>query len=92
MESERFTYTVAQDTGNDVLVLANEDYEGYNSAGNPFGADPADGPRYLQTYVQDLAAAGVSASTWDVSTQGVPHDLGVLSHFARSSGTSATIG
>jgi hypothetical protein len=81
VESEHFTYTVAQDTGNDVLVLANEDYEGYNSAGNPFGPDPATGPRYLQTYVNDLAAAGISASTWDVSAQGVPHDLGVLSHF-----------
>ena len=28
-----------------------------------------------------MAANGVSADTWDVDAQGVPHDLGVLSHY-----------
>ena len=28
--SERFTYQVAQDTGNSVLIVANEDYTGVN--------------------------------------------------------------
>ena len=90
---QTFTYTVAQDTRNDVLVLANEDYEGYNQAGNRTGADPADAPRYLQTYVDDLARAGGSpASTWDVSAQGVPHDLGVLGRFDAVVWISVTTG
>jgi hypothetical protein len=74
--SEKFSYTVANDGGS-VLVLANEDYEGFNP-GEP-GAVTA--PRYAQQYVDDLSAAGISAVVWDVSAQGVPHDLGVLSHF-----------
>jgi hypothetical protein len=74
--SERFTYTVARDGGS-VLVLANEDYEGYNP-GEP-GAVTA--PRYAQQYVDALTAAGISSAVWDVSAQGVPHDLGVLGHF-----------
>ncbi|MGY1640553.1 M14 family zinc carboxypeptidase [Geodermatophilus sp. SYSU D00703] len=74
--SEHFTYTVARDGGS-VLVLANEDYEGYNP-GEP-GATTA--PRYAQQYVDALADAGTSSAVWDVSAQGVPHDLGVLGHF-----------
>ncbi|MET0765921.1 MAG: M14 family zinc carboxypeptidase [Blastococcus sp.] len=74
--SERFTYTVAGN-GGDVLVLANEDYEGYNP-GKP-GALTA--PQYAQQYVDALTAAGLSSAVWDVSAQGVPHDLGVLGHF-----------
>ncbi len=30
VESEHFTYEVAQDTGNSVLIVANEDYTGVN--------------------------------------------------------------
>jgi hypothetical protein len=74
--SESFSYTV-DSVGGDVLVLANEDYEGYNP-GEP-GAVTS--PRYAQQYVDDLAAAGSSAAIWDVSAQGVPHHLGVLGHF-----------
>ena len=76
VESEHFTYSMQQD-GNSVLVLANEDYEGVNPtypAGTPT-------PKYAQQYVDDLAAAGISSAVWDVSKQGVPHDLGVLDHF-----------
>jgi hypothetical protein len=77
VRSDRFTYTVA-DAGGTVLVLANEDYEGFN----PGAPDPAvTGPRYAQQYVDALSAAGISSAVWDVSAQGVPHDLGVLSHF-----------
>ena len=76
VESEHFSYRVQQDGGS-VLVLANEDYEGFNP-GEP-GAATA--PRYAQQYVDALAASGISAAVWDVSKQGVPHDLGVLSHF-----------
>ncbi|MGY1590968.1 M14 family zinc carboxypeptidase [Geodermatophilus sp. SYSU D00708] len=74
--SERFSFTVAHDGGS-VLVLANEDYEGHNP-GEP-GATTA--PRYAQEYVDALADAGIDSAVWDVSAQGVPHDLGVLSHF-----------
>ncbi len=73
--SEHFTYTLEQD-GNSVLVLANEDYEGYNPGG-PSGT----APKYAEQYVDELAANDVSSAVWDVSQQGVPHDLGVLSHF-----------
>ncbi|MGK5110722.1 MULTISPECIES: M14 family zinc carboxypeptidase [unclassified Geodermatophilus] len=76
VSSERFTYTVARE-GGEVLVLANEDYEGYNP-GTP-GAVTA--PRYAQQHVDALTAAGTSSAVWDVSAQGVPHDLGVLGHF-----------
>ncbi len=76
VRSEHFTYKVQQDGGS-VLVLANEDYEGVN----PDYPDSVTAPRYAQQYVDALAASGVSAKVWDVSQQGVPHDLGVLSHF-----------
>ena len=76
--SESFTYRLAEDTRNTVLVLANEDYEGVNPE------RPADGDRARSTrprYVAALKAAGYNASVWDVSAQGVPHHLGVLEHF-----------
>ncbi len=76
-ESEHFTYVVAEDTGNDVLVIANEDYTGVNPI-----YDPAiTAPKYADAYVASLAANGIEASVWDVTSQGVPHDLGVLDHF-----------
>lgn len=75
--SERFTYTVAQDTGTDVLVLANEDYTGVNP-GYPAGTAA---PKYAAQYAAAVAAAGHRADVWDVDAQGVPHDLGVLGHY-----------
>ena len=76
VSSEPFTFTVA-DAGGSTLVLANEDYEGYN----PDGPTGLPAPRYAQQYVDALTAAGVTSAVWDVSAQGVPHHLGVLSHF-----------
>ncbi len=76
-ESERFTYRVAQDTSADVLVVANEDYEGVNP--DPPGTSTA--PKHLAAHVAAVTAAGHRAAVWDVSKQGVPHDLGVLGHF-----------
>jgi hypothetical protein len=77
VSSDPFTFTVASE-GGDVLVLANEDYEGYN----PGAPDPAvTAPRYAQQYVDALSANDLSSAVWDVSAQGVPHHLGVLSHF-----------
>ncbi len=76
-ESEHFTYTLAQDSGSPVLVVANEDYTGINPEPAPTNA----GPKYLDEHVAALQANGVTPATWDVDAQGVPHDLGVLSHF-----------
>ncbi len=76
VSSERFTYTLARD-GGQVLVLANEDYEGFN----PGAPGQVTAPRYAQQYVDALTANGFTAAVWDVSAQGVPHDLGVLGHF-----------
>jgi hypothetical protein len=75
--SESFTYRLAEDTPNTVLVLANEDYEGVNPEETPTGT----GPKYADGYVAALKSAGYKASVWDVSRQGVPHHLGVLGHF-----------
>jgi hypothetical protein len=75
--STRFTYTVAKDSGARVLVLANEDYKGVNPT-YPAGTDA---PKYAAQHVAALAAAGYQADIWDVDAQGVPHDLGVLSHY-----------
>ena len=76
MESEHFTYSMQQD-GNSVLVLANEDYEGVN----PDYPATITSPKYAQQYANDLAAAGISSAVWDVSAQGVPHDLVCSDHF-----------
>lgn len=75
--SSSFTYRLAEDTRNTVLVLANEDYEGVNPEPTPTGT----GPKYAAAHVAALKAAGYNASVWDVSAQGVPHHLGVLRHF-----------
>jgi hypothetical protein len=77
VRSTRFTYTVAKDSGARVLVLANEDYKGVNPT-YPAGTNA---PKYAAEYVAALAAAGYKADVWDVDAQGVPHDLGVLSHY-----------
>ncbi len=75
--SEDFTYTVQSDTGDDVLVIANEDYEGVNPTYPP----TVTAPKYDEDHVQAVEDAGYSVDVWDVSAQGVPHDLGVLSHY-----------
>jgi hypothetical protein len=77
VESEHFTYAVAQDTGNSVLVVANEDYTGVNPEENPSTV----GPKYVEAHVAALQANGVTPDVWDVDAQGVPHDLGVLGHY-----------
>jgi hypothetical protein len=74
--SERFTYSLAQDTGSEVLIIANEDYTGVNPT-YPAGTAA---PKYLDGYVAAFEAAGVQPDVWDVDAQGVPHDLAVLGH------------
>jgi Zinc carboxypeptidase/Immune inhibitor A peptidase M6 len=75
--SKPFTYTVEKDTGDDVLVIANEDYTGVNPT-YPAGTDA---PKYAQMHVDALRRAGYDSDVWDVDAQGVPHDLGVLGHY-----------
>jgi hypothetical protein len=77
VESERFTYTLAQDIGAEVLVIANEDYTGVN----PDYPGSVTEPKYDEAHVAAVEAAGYDADVWDTDAQGVPHDLGVLSHY-----------
>jgi hypothetical protein len=77
VRSDAFTYAVASDTGHDVLVLANEDYEGVD----PDYPPEVTAPKYADAHLAAVEAAGYSADLWDVSAQGVPHDLGVLAHY-----------
>jgi hypothetical protein len=77
VRSKRFTYSVHSDTGNDVLVIANEDYEGVD----PDYPPEVTAPKYSDLHLDALEAVGHTADLWDVSAQGVPHDLGVLSHY-----------
>ena len=77
VESEHFTYTVASGSGADALIVASEDYTGVNPA-YPAGTNA---PKYADEYAAALDANGISHATWDVDAQGVPHPLGVLSHF-----------
>ena len=74
--SASFTYRLAQDSGRKVIVIADEDTNGVNPT-----YPPGTTSKYVPTYLQALNRAGLRATVWDVSTQGVPHHLGVLSHF-----------
>ena len=75
VESDHFTYDVASD-GGDVLIVANEDTTGVNPT-YPAGTTA----KYVDEYAVALDSNGVSHQTWDVDTQSVPHPLGVLGHF-----------
>jgi hypothetical protein len=77
VSSERFTYTVHDDIGGEVLVLAVEDVTGLS---------PAQGvtaPKYVDEHVDALTAAGYSSDVYDFDAMGreTPHHLGVLSHY-----------
>ncbi len=77
VESPAFTYTVKQDTGAKVLVLADEDYTGVNPT-YPAGTNA---PQYAAAHLAAVRSAGYSADLWDLDADGVPHDLGILSHY-----------
>lgn len=76
--SEPFSYTLAQDTGHPVLVIAAEDYTGIS----PEYAKK-DGPSYLDAYTVALDEAGLQADVYDIDARGrtAPSALGVLSHY-----------
>jgi hypothetical protein len=78
VSSEHFTYTVRSKGNAKVLVIANEDYKGVNPGPTPSGATA---PKYAQTYVAALGANNLGSRVWDTDAEGVPHHLGVLSHF-----------
>lgn len=78
--SDAFTYEVVNDTDNDVLVLAGEDYSGISH----FPAyDSTTEPNYLHYYLDALADNGVDADVYDVDARDrqAPHHLGVLAHY-----------
>jgi hypothetical protein len=85
--SDPFTYTLAKDSGNPVLLMTAEDYTG-NSA-DPFdvspvaGPTPYPGPLYQGDYEQALKDAGVGYDVYDVDAtqRTAPSALGVLSHY-----------
>ena len=78
--SETFTYTVASDTGNEVLVLAAEDYSGASQL--PAYASTTS-PNYVGYYTAAAQGAGYASDVYDVDANGrtAPHHLGVLSHY-----------
>ena len=60
-------------------MVANEDYNGVNPTYPPgTSAEVRRAPTSRRS-----AGPAYRAAVWDVSTQGVPHHLGVLSHFTR---------
>ncbi|MCD5346059.1 M14 family metallopeptidase [Agromyces sp. S2-1-8] len=74
--SDSFTYRAVEESTDDVLVLAAEDYT---------GASPvqAGGPNYLDFYEEALEANGTGYDVYDVDARGrtAPDALGVLSHY-----------
>jgi Zinc carboxypeptidase/Immune inhibitor A-like, MAM domain len=74
--SESFTYQAVEESDDDVLIMAAEDYT---------GASPVQrgGPKYLSYYEDALAANGTGFDVYDVDARGrtAPDSLGVLSHY-----------
>lgn len=75
--SDSFTYQAVEESTDDVLIVANEDYT---------GASPVQGvaaPKYLSYYEDALAANGVGYDVYDVDARGriASDNLGVLSHY-----------
>jgi hypothetical protein len=74
--SDSFTYQAVSESGNDVLVVAAEDYSGASPVQTP-------GPHYAHYYVDALQANGIDADVYDVDANArtAPDQLGVLSHY-----------
>ena len=77
VSTEPFTYTVQQDIGGDVLVLAIEDVTGISPA------QTGTSGQFVDEHVTSLEAAGYTTDVYDFDLQGrqAPHHLGVLSHY-----------
>jgi hypothetical protein len=82
--SESFSYEMRSDTGNDVLVMAAEDYSGQPGASleSPAYADRTQ-PNYLRFYRDALEANGIGYDVYDVDAESrtAPDPLGVLGHY-----------
>ena len=78
VSTKPFTYTVHDDIGGDVLVLAAEDVTGLSPAQGLTSA------QFVEEYASSLEAAGYSSDVYDFDVMGrqSPHHLGVLSHYA----------
>ncbi|MFF0864473.1 M14 family zinc carboxypeptidase [Nonomuraea sp. NPDC003560] len=76
-KSGDFTYTVQDDIGGKVLVLATEDVTGLSPAQGGTQA------KYAADYVKALQDAGYPTDAYDMDKMGrrAPHPLGVLSHY-----------
>lgn len=74
--SESFTYQAVEESDDDVLIMAAEDYTGLSPA-------QAGGPNYLEFYQDALDANGTGYDVYDVDARGrtAPDSLGVLSHY-----------
>jgi hypothetical protein len=74
--SDSFTYQAVEESTDDVLILAAEDYT---------GASPVQvgGPNYLASYEAALAANDTGYDVYDVDARNrtAPDSLGVLSHY-----------
>ena len=81
LKSPSFTYQAVNESTNDVLILAAEDYSGASQFQPP---NPAGGPSYLSFY-QDppWRRTASAADVYDVDARGraAPTYLGVLSHY-----------
>ena len=77
VETDPFTYTVSQDMGGDVLVLAAEDVTGLSPAQGLTEA------QFDDEHVAAIEAAGYTTDVYDFDLLGrtAPHHLGVLSHY-----------
>lgn len=75
--SDSFTYQAVEESANDVLILAAEDYTGASPA------QPPGGPHQLAAYEAALTANAVGYDVYDIDARGrtAPDALGVLSHY-----------
>jgi hypothetical protein len=75
--SPAFTYRAVKETGNPVLIMADENYTGPTPDQDPSG------PKYLGYYTDALDKAHIRYDVYDVDAQNVtsPDALGVLSHY-----------
>ncbi|RXZ47621.1 zinc carboxypeptidase [Agromyces fucosus] len=74
--SDSFTYKAVEESTDDVLIMAAEDYTGASPA-------QAGGPNYLDYYQDALDANGTGYDVYDVDARNrtAPDALGVLSHY-----------
>ena len=84
--TEPFTYTVQDDIGGDVLILAAEDVTGLSPAQGGTSA------QYADEYAASLEAAGYTSDVYDFDAQGrkAPHPLGCCRTTRPWSGRPAT--